>query len=171
MSIDWRDSPPPVKQLIFLASSEEDTNRLGAALAELLPDGTTVALCGTLGAGKTRLVQAMAQGCGIARRQVVSPTFVICHEYHGRRDLVHLDAYRIQDDDEFLQLGPEEYFQSSAITLIEWADRISACMPEEYIQIDIQVTGQTTRKFKVAAVGPTYEPVIDAIKKHLENHE
>ncbi len=79
--------------------------------------------------------------------------------------------YRIQDDDEFLQLGPEEYFQSPAITLIEWADRISACMPEEYIQIDIQVTGQTTRKFALTAVGPTYEPVIDAIKVHLAVHE
>ena len=76
----------------------------------MLPDGTTVALCGTLGAGKTRLVQAIAEAAGVDRRDVLSPTFVLIQEYHGRRSIYHIDAYRLRDEDEFLALGPEEYF-------------------------------------------------------------
>jgi tRNA threonylcarbamoyladenosine biosynthesis protein TsaE len=67
----------------FLANSESDTRRLGAALARSLPAGTTVALIGTLGAGKTRLVQAVATACGVPPETVVSPTFVLCQEDHG----------------------------------------------------------------------------------------
>src|SRR5262245_28378051 len=58
---------------IFTSTSEKDTERLGQALAEALPPGTTVGLCGTLGAGKTRLVQAIAAACGVPREEVVSP--------------------------------------------------------------------------------------------------
>ena len=92
----------------------------------MLPPGTTVALCGTLGAGKTRLVQAIAEGLGVNRRDVVSPTFVLIQEYRGRRMIYHIDAYRLRDDDEFQQLGPDEYFESDGLVLIEWADRVEA---------------------------------------------
>jgi len=137
----------------FLAKSEEDTRRLGRALAEVLPAGTTVALVGTLGAGKTRLVQAIAEACGVPADTVVSPTFVLCQEYHGRRTVYHMDAYRLRDDDEFLQLGPEEYFESDGITLIEWADRVIDCLPPDRIEIHIKVAGQTSREFEIAALG------------------
>ena len=70
--------------LIYTAADETATDALGAALAEVLPEGTTVALCGTLGAGKTRLVQAIAAAVGIDRRDVLSPTFVLIGEHHGR---------------------------------------------------------------------------------------
>ncbi len=96
----------------FTAANEDDTARLGAALAEVLPAGAVAALYGALGAGKTRLVQALAQALGIDRRQVTSPTFVLIQEYHGRKILYHIDAYRIRDEDEFLALGPDEYFES-----------------------------------------------------------
>ncbi len=138
---------------IFVANSESDTQRLGAALARVLPAGTTVALIGTLGAGKTRLVQALAAGCGVPPETVVSPTFVLCQEYHGRRTLYHLDAYRLKDDDEFLQLGPEEYFASDGITLIEWADRVIDCLPPQRVEIHIHVVGDTARRFEIQTVG------------------
>ncbi len=64
---------------------EEGTAHLGERLASALPDYATVALIGTLGAGKTRLVQSLAGALGVDRRDVVSPTFVLAQEYHGRR--------------------------------------------------------------------------------------
>jgi tRNA threonylcarbamoyladenosine biosynthesis protein TsaE len=140
-------------EFTFLADNESDTQRLGAALAKVLPPATTVALIGTLGAGKTRLVQALAAGCGVPPETVVSPTFVLCQEYHGQRTLYHLDAYRLKDDDEFLELGPEEYFASDGITLIEWADRVIACLPPQRLEIHIEVVGDTARQFRLAAVG------------------
>jgi tRNA threonylcarbamoyladenosine biosynthesis protein TsaE len=154
----------------YLSTSESDTRRLGEAIADLLPAGTTVALIGTLGAGKTRLVQAIAQGCGIAAENVVSPTFVLCQEYHGERTLYHMDAYRLQDDDEFLQLGPEEYFESDGITLLEWADRVADCLPPERLEVHIEVVGDTSREFRFSARGEGLESVVRALKARLSRH-
>ncbi|MCY2992261.1 MAG: tRNA (adenosine(37)-N6)-threonylcarbamoyltransferase complex ATPase subunit type 1 TsaE [Planctomycetota bacterium] len=151
----------------FIARHEADTRRLGAALAEALPAGTTVALIGTLGAGKTRLVQALAAAYGVPEGTVVSPTFVLCQPYHGRRTLYHLDAYRLADDDEFLELGPEEYFDSDGITLIEWADRVLGCLPPERLEIQIHVTGETERTFEISAAGPALARVVDALGTRL----
>lgn len=134
---------------IVEAADEEATDRLGAELAAALPRGATVALCGTLGAGKTRLVQAIAAACGVPRSDVVSPTFVLCKQYRGTRTINHLDAYRLHDEDEFRELGVEELFASDAITIVEWADKIAGALPDDYIQIDIEVTGPTSRRFTV----------------------
>ena len=89
-----------MNRFTFIAENENDTARLGCALAQSLSDGGVVALCGTLGAGKTRLVQAMAEALGVDRRQVVSPTFVLIQEYRGQKAIYHIDAYRLRDDDE-----------------------------------------------------------------------
>jgi len=126
-------------QSIYEASDLVGTETLGRVLAQSLPAGTTIALCGTLGAGKTRLVQALAAACGVPRETVVSPTFVLCQEYHGQRTIYHFDVYRLRDEDEFLQLGPEEYFESTGLTVIEWADRILRCLPPSYLRIDIDI--------------------------------
>jgi tRNA threonylcarbamoyladenosine biosynthesis protein TsaE len=152
-----------MNSLTFTSENEAATNRLGAALADVLPEGTTVALCGTLGAGKTRLVKAIAGALGVDPAEVISPTFVICREYHGRRTIYHLDAYRIADDDEFLELGPEEYYESDGITLIEWADRVEACLPPDRIEIEIEVTGETERTFQIKALGDEYASVLDSL--------
>ncbi|NLF70132.1 MAG: tRNA (adenosine(37)-N6)-threonylcarbamoyltransferase complex ATPase subunit type 1 TsaE [Candidatus Anammoximicrobium sp.] len=156
-----------MNEYAFLAHDESDTRRLGAALARTLPAGTTVALLGTLGAGKTRLVQALAVACGVPLETVVSPTFVLCQEYHGRRTLYHLDAYRLKDDDEFLQLGPEEYFESDGITLIEWADRVIACLPPQRLEIQIEVLGDTMRQFRLVAVGRPLHQVLKELAASL----
>ncbi|UUO09065.1 tRNA (adenosine(37)-N6)-threonylcarbamoyltransferase complex ATPase subunit type 1 TsaE [Blastopirellula sp. J2-11] len=141
------------RQIELKLSSEVDTDRLGRLLAELLPDGTTIALLGTLGAGKTRLVKAIAAACEIDPQTVISPTFVLVQEYDAKRQLYHMDAYRIQDDDEFLELGPEEYFNSEGLTFVEWADRVVGCMPRSYVEIEIFVVGETERRVTIAPQG------------------
>src|SRR5262245_42440835 len=149
-----------MSKLVFEAADEAATDRFGAALAEVLPAGTVVALLGTLGAGKTRLVQAVAVACGVLREEVVSPTLVLCQEYHGSRAINHFDAYRLRDVDELRELGIEEMFASEAITIIEWADRVADALPDEFLEVTIEVTGQTTRRFIVRAQGSCYQPVI-----------
>jgi tRNA threonylcarbamoyladenosine biosynthesis protein TsaE len=137
--------------------------RLGRVLAELLPPGTTVALSGTLGAGKTRLVQAVAVACGIPAADVTSPTFVLCREYHGDKTLYHADAYRLRDEDEFLELGPEEWFASNGLIFLEWAERVERCLPESYLALEIVVTGETSREVTLRAHGPRYSLLVPAI--------
>jgi tRNA threonylcarbamoyladenosine biosynthesis protein TsaE len=140
-----------MNEFVFDAADEQATERLGAALAAALPPGATIALCGTLGAGKTRLVQAIAAACGVPREDVVSPTFVLHQQYRGTRTINHLDAYRLHDEDEFRELGASELFDSDALTIIEWADKIAAALPDDHVRIDIDVTGNSSRRFIVRA--------------------
>ena len=156
-----------MNHFVYEAASEEDTAVLGAALAGVLPDGTVVALCGTLGAGKTRLVQGLAEACGIDRRAVTSPTFVLVQEYHGRRAIYHFDAYRLRGEEEFLELGPEEYFRAGGLVLVEWADRVSDLLPSERIEIRIDVTGDTSRRFEIVVQGQRYPDVIARLADRL----
>ena len=149
-----------MKKWTYGADTEQATDQLGEALAEILPDGTTVSLNGTLGAGKTHLVRAVAAACGIADDQVVSPTYVLCQEYHGQRTIYHLDVYRIGDEDEFLNLGPEEYFESNGIVLIEWAEKVAECLPDERIDVLVEVVSETSREFRFTAIGKRYEGVL-----------
>jgi tRNA threonylcarbamoyladenosine biosynthesis protein TsaE len=137
------------------ANNEQDTARLGAALAEVLPPSTTVALIGTLGAGKTRLVQAVAVALGIRPGSVTSPTFVLVNEYTGGGlPIYHFDTYRLKDDDEFLELGPDEYFESLGLTFVEWADRVADLLPAERLEIILEVVNETERRITISGTSP-----------------
>jgi tRNA threonylcarbamoyladenosine biosynthesis protein TsaE len=147
--------------LTFTANTEADTDRLSAALAAALPPGTVIALIGTLGAGKTRLVQAVAAALGVPRENVTSPTFVLVNEYKsGRMPIYHFDTYRLKDDDEFLNLGPDEYFDSNGLTFVEWADRVSALLPADRLEIMIEVTGDTQRRITIDSASSLIEEAI-----------
>jgi tRNA threonylcarbamoyladenosine biosynthesis protein TsaE len=148
---------------VFQSKSEAQTDHLGAVLADALPPGTTVALIGTLGAGKTRLVQAVARALGVPPETATSPTFVLVNEYRGGRiPLFHFDAYRLKDEDEFLELGPEEYFESNGITFIEWADRVADCLPEDHVRIEAESLGETQRGFTITATSPTLDAALQS---------
>ena len=138
----------PHNTFTFQSHTESDTDRLGAALEQFLSDRCVIGLRGTLGAGKTRLVQAVAAATGIPRENVTSPTFVLCQEYHGRRTLYHLDAYRVADDDEFLELGVDEMFSAEALVFVEWSDRVQTCLPASRLDIDISVLPDGSRSFE-----------------------
>ncbi len=137
------------------------TMALGRALATHLFPGAVVALIGPLGAGKTQLVKAIAEGLGIANPAVVnSPTFVLIQEYDARLPMYHFDAYRLATEVEFADLGPHEYFQGDGVSLVEWADKVPNCLPMEYLEVRIVPTGETSRRFELTAHGERYEQII-----------
>ena len=158
-----------MKTLVFTAINLADTDRLGTALAAALPGGTVMVLSGTLGAGKTRLVQAIAAACGIDRETVVSPTFVLCQQYEGSRAICHFDVYRLKDQDEFWQLGPEEYFDGPGLSIIEWGEKVTACLPRERLEIQIEPLGEESREFKLAATGAALEAALAIIARQLSH--
>jgi tRNA threonylcarbamoyladenosine biosynthesis protein TsaE len=144
-------------------NNERDTERLGAALADVLPPGTAIALIGTLGAGKTRLVQAVAAALGVPPGDVTSPTFVLVNEYtSGRLPVYHFDTYRLKDDDEFVELGPDEYFDSNGLTFVEWADRVADLLPYERLEITLEVTGKTSRRVTLVGTTPRMQEFAEA---------
>lgn len=132
--------------ITFNSESLSDTLRFGHALAEALPAQAAVALHGTLGAGKTLLVQGMASALDIDPHTVTSPTFVICNEYIGNKTLIHADVYRLNDSDDFLAIGGAEWFQAEAITLIEWAEKIEDCLPHNTYHVHISQLDTNSRQ-------------------------
>ena len=152
----------------FDSSDVSATDRLGRWLAEVLPDGSVVALIGTLGAGKTKLVQAIAKYTGNAEETVSSPTFVLLHEYSdGDRPIYHFDAYRLETAEEFRRLSPDDYFEGTGITFIEWAVKFPQILPTNHLVIQIEPLGDTTRRFHLTAHGAEYEAVVQNLKnKH-----
>jgi len=145
------------------------TDRLGQLLAENLPDSSVVALVGTLGAGKTRLVQAIAKHAGHAEATVSSPTFVLLHEYTGgQRPIYHFDAYRLDSADEFRRLSPDDYFEGTGLTFIEWADKFPEVLPVRHLEIRIEPLGETSRRIHLTGHGTEYESVLILLRNDVK---
>jgi tRNA threonylcarbamoyladenosine biosynthesis protein TsaE len=137
------------------------TDRLGRRLAEFLSPGTVVALIGPLGAGKTYFVRAVAAGLGLTDPHAVSsPTFVLIQEYSARLPVYHFDAYRLNSPGEFFDLGAHEYFQADGVCLVEWADRVTPCLPADHLRITIAPTGETSRRFTLESTGETSAEIV-----------
>jgi tRNA threonylcarbamoyladenosine biosynthesis protein TsaE len=140
--------------ITYEARDLDATMTLGRCLAELLQPATVIALIGPLGAGKTFLTRAIAEGLGIAEsRRVCSPTFVLIQEYDARLPIYHFDAYRLSTPEEFVDLGAHEYFQSSGVCLVEWGDRVEAVLPADHLRIAIDVLSETSRRFTIEGTG------------------
>jgi tRNA threonylcarbamoyladenosine biosynthesis protein TsaE len=140
------------------------TQMLGRRLGELLLPGAVIAFTGPLGAGKTFLVRAIAEGLQVADSRVVtSPTFVLIQEYEGRLPIYHFDAYRLKAVREFADLGVHEYFGGEGVCLVEWADRVLELLPVERLDIRLEVTGDTSRRAFLEASGPGYEELLRRI--------
>jgi tRNA threonylcarbamoyladenosine biosynthesis protein TsaE len=126
-------------------ASEDDTVRLGRAIARLAEPAVVIALVGPLGAGKTQLARAIAEARGVDPDVISSPTFVLIHEYEGDIPIYHADAFRLENPAAFLDLGIADYFHGEGISLIEWADRVRSVMPADAWWIDLALTGPTSR--------------------------
>ncbi len=147
--------------LTIEAPDPEATRAFGHRLAGLLFPGAVVALVGPLGAGKTQLVRAVAEGLGLADgRGVSSPTFVLIQEYQARLPVYHFDAYRLRGPAEFFDLGAHEYFEGRGVSLVEWADRVEPCLPPEHLRVSVSVTGEASRRFTVEARGEPYAALV-----------
>jgi tRNA threonylcarbamoyladenosine biosynthesis protein TsaE len=129
-------------------ASEEETIHLGRAIAAVVTPGTVIGLVGPLGAGKTRLVRAIAEALGVEPGAISSPTFVLIQEYDGRLPVFHFDTYRLPSPEAFEDLGPADYWDAG-VSLVEWADRVAGLLPEVRWTITLEPTGPTTRKARI----------------------
>lgn len=117
--------------------SLEATLQFGKDLAQIVPPNAILAISGDLGAGKTSLVQGIAQGLGITD-PIQSPTFVYLNLYEGARlSLYHFDLYRLPKPADFIGLGFDEYFTAGGICAIEWPEKAGSLLPETAIHIQL----------------------------------
>ncbi|HTU46571.1 MAG TPA: tRNA (adenosine(37)-N6)-threonylcarbamoyltransferase complex ATPase subunit type 1 TsaE [Bryobacteraceae bacterium] len=136
--------------LRFETSSDEKTRALGRQLAPQLPERGVVLLIGELGAGKTTLVQGIAEGRGAARAEdVSSPTFTLIHEYGDPVSVYHIDLYRLDTLEEARRLGLEDIYDAPGLVLIEWGERFPELLPRQRVEIRIRHAGEDRRAIEV----------------------
>ncbi|MFZ5469401.1 MAG: tRNA (adenosine(37)-N6)-threonylcarbamoyltransferase complex ATPase subunit type 1 TsaE [Myxococcota bacterium] len=146
-------SRTPSLQRALESSSAEETAELGRALGRLLAPGDFIGLVGELGAGKTQFVRGVADGAGVAKSEVASPSFAIVYPYRGRLPLYHADLYRVADEDELYATGFFDLLGVEAALLVEWLDRVPAAAPPELLLVRIEVEGENKRRLVAQAFG------------------
>jgi tRNA threonylcarbamoyladenosine biosynthesis protein TsaE len=131
--------------------SEEETAAVGRDLAASLRADDVVLLYGDLGAGKTVFVRGLAEGLGVNRDEVSSPTFTLIQEYRGGRlVLFHVDLYRLDDPREIDDLGLDE-IAADGVLAIEWADK-HPLPPQRFVRVSIEHAGETQRRVVITKV-------------------
>lgn len=156
--------------LEFRTTSPEETFRFGQCLAKILLAGQVVCLIGDLGAGKTLLVQGLAEGLAILDT-VNSPTFTILNVYEARFPVYHFDLYRLEDAAELFDIGFYEYTEGSGLSIIEWADKFPNELPDEYLWIEIisdlnnNSDRLNERIVQVRARGAAYEHLCEELEQ------
>lgn len=114
----------------FRINNLEELDGMAQQILDLYPGKRIVALTGDLGAGKTASVKAFLKALG-SKDDVSSPTFSLVNEYESERGVVyHFDLYRLEDPEEILAIGLEEYLESGAYCFIEWPEKIAELLPE-----------------------------------------
>ena len=122
----------------LLSHSPDETEAVGARLAEALTPGSVVAFTGDLGAGKTAFTRGLARGLGVPDR-VTSPTFTIVNEYEGGRlPLFHFDMYRLGSADELFDIGWEDYLRRGGVCAVEWSENIAGALEPDAVRVDIR---------------------------------
>ncbi|MEI8211255.1 MAG: tRNA (adenosine(37)-N6)-threonylcarbamoyltransferase complex ATPase subunit type 1 TsaE [Planctomycetota bacterium] len=124
---NWIDQDSVGCELYSLADCRELAFFVADQVANSVP--LVIGLVGTLGAGKTQWTKFFVSRFGASEESISSPTFVLLQRYPTQPPIVHIDAYRVGDEDEFLELGIEEIFEERGITVVEWADRFPDALP------------------------------------------
>ena len=145
----------------YTSRNENDTVALAQNIESEKFPNMVICLDGELGSGKTVFVKAFAHALGIDEH-ITSPTFNIIKEYEGGElPLYHMDVYRLEDAKE--DIGIEDYFDKSGVTIIEWADMINDRLPEERLEIKFKIIDENTRVLRLIPYGRKYEEICEVI--------
>ena len=179
-----------INTLDIISHSSAQTQRLGMRLGELLRGGELLLLEGSLGTGKTTFTQGLARGIGITE-VISSPTFTLLKEYPGQPGpttqreqaqatlqhrqqerhqvgpaLYHFDLYRLDDPEEILDLGFEDYFFGNGVCVVEWADKAELLWPAEHLRLRMKIMSETKRGLLFTATGLRYCELLQQFQKN-----
>ncbi|GCE13164.1 tRNA (adenosine(37)-N6)-threonylcarbamoyltransferase complex ATPase subunit type 1 TsaE [Tengunoibacter tsumagoiensis] len=157
--------------LRLISQSAEQTQEYARQLGALLTGGELLLLDGNLGAGKTTFTQGLARGMQITST-VSSPTFTLLKEYWTPAQaglglaLYHFDLYRLDEPEEILDLGFEEYFYGTGVSVVEWADKAAELWPPERLVIRLQTQLEDQRSLAFYAAGAHYCQLLRQFQKN-----
>ena len=123
--------------LILKSNSAEETIELGKKIGSLLKKGDVIAMQGTLAAGKTTITKGIAQALNISET-ITSPTFCLISEYYGTMPLYHMDVYRLDGGEDFINLGTDDMIYGDGVSIIEWSEKIMEELPKKTIILKLE---------------------------------
>lgn len=157
--------------LVLTSSSPESTRNFGRATAAVCRPGDVVALIGDVGAGKTTYAQGLGEGLGV-ESQVTSSTFVLVRQYSGDElDLYHIDLYRLDSLEEVQSLDLDEHLYGEGVTVLEWADKFPSILPDEYLRVNIDYSGQERRTISIEGIGQRGRAMAEELKASLDRSQ
>ncbi len=122
--------------MTFTTHSPEETIALGVRIGNKLKKGDVIAMQGTLAAGKTTITKGIAKALGVSDT-ITSPTFCLISEYSGKMPLYHMDVYRLEGGDDFINLGTDDMIYGNGVSIIEWSEKIMDELPKKTILLKI----------------------------------
>ncbi len=135
-----------------ISNSEEDTINLGKALGKILKPGDLVLLYGDLGCGKTTFVKGITESLEVdPDLYITSPSFSLINVYEGKYTIYHVDLYRLENI-EIEELGLWE-FLNEGVVIIEWANKLTQTLKEDYIEIFFDFLNHSKRKLTFIGYG------------------
>lgn len=149
----------------IISNSSAETRAIGKKIGKKLKKGDVIGLTGNLGAGKTTIIQGIARGLGVDKKQYVrSPSFVLAHQYEGKLPVYHMDLYRLNAK-EIGNLGYEEYIFGEGVCIIEWIEKMGQIPVKEWLHINLEFLEEDNhRKLTIKAKGK-YEKLIKELSK------
>lgn len=134
-------------------NSLDNIEEAARQFVEKMGDNTVFAFYGEMGAGKTTFINALSRVLGVEDDATGSPSFAIVNEYRSDTTaelIYHFDLYRLESVEEALDLGIEDYFDSGALCLLEWPERIEDILPDDTVKVSINVNDDGTRSLTIA---------------------
>ncbi len=134
--------------LTFITHSAEETIALGEKIGAKLIKGDVIAMQGTLAAGKTTITKGIAKALEI-KDTITSPTFCLISEYYGKMPLYHMDVYRLEGGEDFVNLGTDDMIYGDGVSIIEWSEKIMEELPKRTIILKITPQDDGSRKIEI----------------------
>ena len=141
-------------QKTITINSLDELPRAAKEFAEVMDSYTVFAFYGQMGAGKTTFINALCTELGVDDI-TNSPSFSIINEYRSDTTaelIYHFDGYRLESLAEAEDIGVEDYFDSGAVCLIEWPERIAELLPYDTVRVDITVNDDDSRTMTLSAI-------------------
>ena len=126
-------------------TNREQTIQLGQKIGSKLKKGDILAMQGTLAAGKTTITKGIALALGV-KEDITSPTFCLISEYEGNMPLYHMDVYRLDGTEDFINLGVDDMLYGNGVCIIEWSEKIMDELPKSTIIIKLEPVGNTDER-------------------------
>ncbi len=153
----------------IITHSVDETRKLGRLIGTWIHFPLIITLTGMLGSGKTAFVQGLARGLDVPDEYyITSPTYTLIHEFPGRRPLIHVDLYRLNQAADFEEIGLDDVLDRQAVIAIEWADRLCDRLADNHLDLNFKIVDDEIRRIQLIAGGHAADNLLKALRRQSD---